>query len=262
MTAASSATGSARVSSSSRARFEAKARSDRARRMRPFLAGVGVLVALLAAGWLLLASGLFDLEKVRVSGTERVRPETVQSAAGVTVGQPLVRIDPEAVRRRVAALPAIASVTVSRAWPSGLHITVTERVAVLAMPVAGGVRLVDADGVDFGWSRTAPRALPQLRVPADARTSTRLAALNVLLSLPDEVRLRVAAVSAESAEQVSLTLRGGAQVVWGAVDDSERKAEVLMALLERPASRYDVSAVETVSVAAPAPAAPAPAAAH
>ena len=246
---------SAGVSASSRARFEAKARSDRARRMRPFLAGFAVLVAIAIGAWVLLASGLFDLEKVRVTGAERVRPETVQAAAGVTVGDPLVRVDPAEVRRRVAAIPAIASVTVTRAWPSGLDIRVTERAAVLAMPVPGGVRLVDGDGVDFGWARTAPPSLPQLRVPADAGRSARLAALNVLLSLPADVRERVASVSAQSPEQVAFSLRGGAEVVWGGVDDSERKAEVLAALLKRPATRYDVSSVSTVGVVAAAPAA-------
>jgi cell division protein FtsQ len=54
----------------------------------------------------------------------------------------------------------------------------------------------------------------------------------------------VASARAETAEAVTLRLRGGSTVVWGGPAGHELKATVLRALLRQPAKVYDLSAPE------------------
>jgi cell division protein FtsQ len=72
-------------------------------------------------------------------------------------------------------------------------------------------------------------------------------------SLPQEIRVQVTAVAATTADDVTLTLGAtDTQVVWGAADDSAKKALVLQTTMNaRPpssVSMYDVSSPAAVVV--------------
>ena len=93
-------------------------------------------------------------------------------------------------------------------------------------------------------------------VPGQPRlTSTEAtgAALGALTALPRDVRREVTGVAADTADDVMLTLTDGRSVLWGSADRTERKAEVLGALLEQidsgaldPAGTLDVSTPDSV----------------
>ena len=75
-------------------------------------------------------------------------------------------------------------------------------------------------------------------------------------ALPPALSRRVEHLEVETVDQITLVLRDGRQVVWGSAEDSEAKAEVLVALLKEPARRYDVSVPgqpTTSQVTVPAP---------
>src|SRR5688572_2065637 len=118
-------------------------RSRRRRSLR--LAGAVLLLA--AALWFLWAGPLLAVGTVQVDGAGTLSAEEVRTAAGIEPGIPLLRVDVEAVEARVARLPQIASVEVTRGWPRSVVITVVERVPVAVVGEAGSRSLVDADGV-------------------------------------------------------------------------------------------------------------------
>ncbi len=73
------------------------------------------------------------------------------------------------------------------------------------------------------------------------------AIVEVLVALPPEVLAQVDSIGARTRDDVTLTLAGSDQrVVWGSAADSERKADILAALLAQFAAagpgEYDVSA--------------------
>ena len=108
---------------------------------------------------------------------------------------------------------------------------------------AAGVRFaISPDGVTIVNVPTdqVPAGLAELRVETDD-PETRKAVLDVLTSLPDELRAQVAQSSAESPESVKLELQDGSEVLWGSADDAELKASVLTTLLQVGADHYDVS---------------------
>ena len=100
-----------------------------------------------------------------------------------------------------------------------------------------GFYVIDAEGVVYDKVKTA-RRLPVIQ----SRTEVgRESAREVLLALPEQLRKRVTQVTARTADDVTLRLRGGATVRWGNVADSALKAQVLAGLQTVQARRYDVS---------------------
>lgn len=225
------------------ARFRERARSAKAGRRRRravvLLAVVGPVAALAALAW----SPLVDVEEVRVDGTRRLPPNQVLAAAGIDRGTPLATVDVDGAQRRIAALPYVRGVVVRREWPDRVVVEVDERVPALAVPVAGGVVLYDAEGVRLGGASAAPTAVPLLRV-AGGRPGPALvrAVVAVVGAIPASVRADVLGYTATSVDEVGFALRGNREVVWGGADDSPAKAAVLVALLRRPGTHYDVRA--------------------
>ena len=206
-------------------------------------------VVLGALAWVVFATSVFAVREVRVTGSAIAPPEQVRSTAEVTLGTPLARIDVDAVRARVRALPSVADVDVHRAWPSTLVIAVVERRPVAAVPAADGYLLVDAEAVPFQSVARPPAGLAVVRVdsPGPSDPSTR-AALSVLAALTPELRAKLSAVVAESPVRIHLELTGGRTVIWGDARDGATKARVATALLGQSGRTIDVSAPEVATV--------------
>jgi cell division protein FtsQ len=232
--------------------------TPRDRRRRRLVGAAATLLVLALAGWALWASPLLAVRAVRVDGAATLTAEQVRTAAGVAEGTPLLRVDVEAAEARVARLPQVASVQVARGWPGSVVVTVVERRPVAVVEDAGTRSLVDSAGVLFDTvTGEAPAGVVPLDVadpgPDDAATR---AGLDALGALPAEVRQRVAAASAPSADDVTLTLTDGTTVVWGGTGDAaddDRRAAALVALLGQvaagalePAATIDVSAPDAV----------------
>jgi cell division protein FtsQ len=229
--------------------------SPRDRRRRLLVrAGLGV-AALGLLAWLVWGSPVFAVSTVQVDGAGSLTAEEVVEVAGITQGTPLLRVDVDAAEARVARLPQVASVEVTRGWPRSVVVTVVERVPVAVVGQAGTRSLVDADGVLFETVTGTPPAgaVPlDVAAPGPDDRATR-AALAALVALPREVRADVAAASATTAEDVTLTLTDGTTVLWGSAEHAGDKADVLVALLGQlesgalePAGTIDVSAPSAV----------------
>ena len=217
-------------------RFTANARTSRVRR---WLIAALVAVVAVAAVWLVWFSSVLTVTQVRVVGATNVSADSVLRAAAVPPHQQLARVDAAGITARVAALPRVATVEVRRGWPNSLVIAITERTPIAAVVTPGGLALVDASGVTFGSVAAAPKGMPVITASTpDALTS----ASAVVAALPPSLRAGVATVTARTHDDVVLRLVSGPTVRWGSVDQSDRKAAVLTALLKVKASSYDVSA--------------------
>jgi cell division protein FtsQ len=216
---------------------------------RLLLVSAAAVAALAVGGWLALNSSLVEVREVTVEGTSRLSVSQVLDAAAVRGGESLFALDPDGVAQRVQRLPAVASVDVNRDWPHRVVITVTERRPVAVVTEEGTSTLLDATGVAFAQVPQPPDGLVPVTLGApivDDGADDARAAMAVLDSLPKRVRHQVTELHAASPENVSFELRNGRQVVWGSAADGARKSAVLIALLHRPASVYDVSTPEVV----------------
>jgi len=223
-----------------------RARADRAvrrsRRLVRLGQGLLLLVPLAAVGWVLLASSWLAVDRVVVTGLGRLTDAEVRAAVDVVPGTPLARVDTGDVEAAVGRLPVVASVEVQRSWPGTLRVAVRERVVAAGVPRDGAVVLVDAHGVGFASEPGLPPGVVRLEVedagPDDPATR---AALAVTGALPDALRRRVLAVSADEPDRVVLRLQGDQQVVWGAQGETATKAAAALALLRTPGGLIDVS---------------------
>jgi len=230
-------------------KLRARAQAARRERRGTWLRRTGWTAAGLAPlaliAWLVLGSSLFGVHKVVVLGEHRLSAAEVERAVAVPRGTPLARVDTAAVARRVRALDAIASVTVSRGWPNSLRVSVVERTAAVAVADGSRFDLLDESGVRFDTVTTPPRGVVRLQSAADEESRT--AALQVVRSLPLPLRKVVWIVRATSPRHVSLVLRGNRVVVWGSPDQSSAKGAAALALLKLPGRTYDVSSPSVVT---------------
>ena len=213
---------------------------------------LGVLAALGGGFWaVLLYTGIAKVEQVDVTGTLAVSRESVLAAAAVESGVPLATVDTKAVAQRVAQLPGVGSVQVSRGWPHTVAIEVTERSAVALARTPQGVTLVDATGVAYQPAPEVPPALPMFGFGAVGPDdpSTR-AALAVLAALPEDLRSRVTTVDVDSpATEPTVRLgMGDRQVRFGSTDRAAQKVAVLVPLLTQEGSVFDVSSPDLPTI--------------
>ncbi|MGQ4561083.1 FtsQ-type POTRA domain-containing protein [Dermabacteraceae bacterium P7054] len=217
-------------------------------RKKWWLALAGVLLLLLLSGLALEKAPFLRAQKAAVSGISYVDAGAVDNAARRVFGTPLYRVPTATVEEEIAKLPGVKSALVTRAWPDGLRVEISERkpVAIVAHPGAGAT-VVDETGARLPLSPEKAGQLPTLTVgeksqdPA-AATETML---GTLAALPAPLRERAREMSASSRDDVSFIVEseshGRKRVVWGNAKDGELKARVLAALLEVDAPIIDVS---------------------
>ncbi len=210
------------------------------------------VLTVVALVYLLWFSSMLGVQQVDVVGASSVPADQVRGTAAVPDQKPMLRLDTDEIRDRVAQMPGIATVDVSRSWPGTLEITVTERAAIAFFdsgPGGDGVHLVDGGGVVFKTVKERPAGLPELKLPSvSADDPVTRAVTGVLGVIPLQLLKQVTTATAKTPGSVEFALADGKTVRWGTPADTERKAKVLAALLTREGKVFDVSAPDLPTV--------------
>jgi cell division protein FtsQ len=235
----------------------------RARRRRRLLGWALLAAALVAGVAYLVRTPLFELSTVRVVGTQALDRSEVLEASGVRLGQPYLGLDLKAIGRRVAALPRVAAVRVTRDYPSTLRIAVTERVEVASVSTGGVYWLVAADGTVLDSVVGArPAGLPyvaRVPLPEGIKPGTRLPpdnplanALTALGGMRSQLRREVVGVKAGSIDGLELTLEDGSRVLYGlAVDQPAKDTAVLLIRRQLAKEKREVRRIDVRNPSAP-----------
>jgi cell division protein FtsQ len=215
-------------------------RPDRRRTVLVILAGT-VLFAVFAT-WLIAFSSVFGVGTVEVHGIQVLTAAQVRAAASLRDGTPLVRVDTDAVTRRVEKLPEVASAQVRTSFPSTVVITVHERQPVGFVHRPDRDVLVDRTGFQYRTVGTAPAGLPRFVVPAGASARTTGGAVaTVAASLPAALRRQVRSIEALDPKSITLVLTANRVVRWGSASRSADKARLLPTLLARHPAQVDLT---------------------
>jgi cell division protein FtsQ len=227
---------------------DAVSRFNRRRLVSRLVAWRAVIAAVLVVGalgflaWVVFFSSLLAAETVKVEGAKTVSAHEVAAAAAVPVGTPLVRVDLAKIRASVAKLPAVSSVAVRRSWPHTISIAIKERQPVASVQRAGDWWDVDAHGVVFREVGAKARGLPVIVVKRSAGDDLVTAASGVAAALPPGLVAQTRRITAESLDSVTVHLKDGGTVLWGSSAESDRKVEVLQALMVHSrAATFNVS---------------------
>lgn len=226
---------------------------ERARRRR-VLGWLGAIAIAATVGYVAFFSPLLDVRGVEVVGAKHVVLAEVESAAGVS-GSNLLLLSTGAVAERIEELPWVASAKVERRLPGTVRIKIDERDAAVALDLGGEKWTLDPEG--HVLERGASEGLPvvagltagTLTPGAKVTAPEAVAALEVWRSLRG-LRSEVQAIFAPTTERISLSLRAGTIVRYGAAEAVKAKRAVLRVLLAR--LRAEGTVVEYVDVRVPA----------
>jgi cell division protein FtsQ len=195
----------------------------------------------------LLHTPLFSARAVTVAGDHpHTTTAAIVAAAGLAHHPPLISTDPGTVAGRVESLPFIATAQVTRHWPDGIRIAVTERVPVVQMAGPGvSWSVLDGHGRTL---QVQPGRVPGLIVlivhtpggggggvpPAAVGGSLpprASAGLKVGRTLPAAFSAQVVSITVAPDAAIGLALSSGITVQLGTATDLAAKYEDVAAII-------------------------------
>ncbi|WP_165859350.1 cell division protein FtsQ/DivIB [Desulfofundulus salinus] len=196
-------------------------------------------VVLLAA-FILLGSPLFEVRQIEVTGNSSLPDKKIVELSGITAGTNIFKVNLKESEVRIRTVPLIKDVHLAREFPSRIVIAVEERQAVALLPVKDGFMQVDREGVCLQESGVAgslpvvtgavvPTPVPG-QVIRDAKLGT---ALQVINQLPGSLLKKLSEIHVNGQGQVVLYTLDGVECRLGAPVDINRKASVLLQVLEQ-----------------------------
>lgn len=198
------------------------------------------MVIVIAGCVALYTSSLLPVDKVEVVGNRHITRQAVLALAKVPDNATLIRFPGDAVAKRVSASPWVSSVAVSRVFPSGMRIRITERAPVAIVDAVETVWLVDSSGMVIAkptteTSETIPviRDVPGLDPKPGRRTTSEplLNAVKILTGMDRRLIGTVRSVSAPSVDGAVLVRSDHLEIVVGEAVDLETKSRLALQIL-------------------------------
>jgi cell division protein FtsQ len=207
---------------------------------RSLLVSFGAVVAVGIAWLIAYATPLFAVERVEVRGAPPELSREVTRATRDLLGRSLVAVEPAQVEGRLRALPAVAGVTVDRAFPDTLVIKVAPERPVAVVRRGSSAWLATGAGKVIREIQTGTeRHLPRLwlargatvrvggQVPAGLVPATRALAAAHTAGLGGRVKgVRLAN------NELTLVLRRGLELRLGRIADVGMKLAIARDVLE------------------------------
>jgi cell division protein FtsQ len=240
-----------------RARRIAVQRDEGRKRLRRVMIA-GVAVGALAGLWGLTRTPLLDIDRIEVAGATNSGVDAVVATSTIEHGGALVTAPLDRAADRIAALPWVQTVEVTRRWPGTVVIEVVERRPVAYVPATKGVVLVDAAGRQLAGVETPPPELLRLDVaaitpaPGQSLPTRTQAVLDLAGTVPGSLAGRILALRPERDGTVSGTVRlrndTDAHLLLGAPNQIGAKWLALATVLERT----DPAGLATIDLRVPA----------
>ena len=202
---------------------------DRRRRLRRRLGLLLLLLVGAGAAVGAVRSPLLDVERIEIVGSTLLTEADVASVGHVRRGDPILLLDVADAERRLRRDPRFVRVVVQRRFPATVSIRVTDRrpIAVVIGPSRGVV--VGEGGTIIGVA-AGDELLRHVEVSDDPpitpgrRLSPPLAAaVDVMGSMGFEIAVQIQKMRITPEGELIFDLGEGRTVLFGGVDDAERK---------------------------------------
>jgi cell division protein FtsQ len=219
-----------------------RGRTRRRPRLGPLLlVSMLVLAGLVVGGYFWVrASSLSAVRNVKVSGLSGAEAGQIRDALESTArSMSTLNVDTSAFHTTVAGYPEVKSVRASASFPHSMTITVVEQNPV-AIVVAGGHRTVVSGDGTLLPNATASSSLPTIAMtvaPGGTTLSgTALQETELLADAPNALLSRIASAAISSSHGLTVVLRGGPQLYFGASEKMTAKWNSVVAVLANSSS--------------------------
>jgi cell division septal protein FtsQ len=219
---------------------------------RSLLVTFGTLVAIGLGYWIAYSTPVFAVDAVEIRGAPPALEGDVRAATRDLVGTSLVSVDADDVESQLRTLPAVAGVSVDRAFPSTLVVKIAPERPVAVIRGADAAWLATGDGkvireIRVGTQRGMPRLWVRRgatirvggQIPAGLVSATRALAAAHAAGIASRVKgVRT------TGEELTLVLRRGLEIRLGRPADVGMKlviARKVLGLVGNGTSYIDVS---------------------
>ncbi len=225
------------------------------KRKRLVMTGLG-LVFFVCVALIVLASPLVAVRTVQVEGAKYADAALVRSVSDSLKGKSVLTVDTKTARERLESDPWIKSARITTSLPSRVLIQINERIPVAwFLGVDNRARVIDEDGLVLSVVEGRPTQYmwidgtgPNLTAGANSAAAY-TAAGQLAMSLPSELAPMVKHLGVAGTEEITMTLKTGTVINFGAPVDMRNKLVNVVVLLRR----QDVNSIISIDVSTGTP---------
>lgn len=225
------------------------------KRKRLVMTGLG-LVLFVGVALIVLASPIVAVRTVQVEGAKYADAALVRSVSDSLKGKSVLTVDTKTAVERLESDPWIKSARITTSLPSRVLIQINERIPVAwFLGVDNRARVIDEDGLVLSVVEGRPTQYmwidgtgPNLTAGASSAATYR-AAGQLAMSLPSELAPMVKHLGVAGSEQITMTLKTGTVINFGAPVDMRNKLVNVVVLLRR----QDVNSIISIDVSTGTP---------
>ena len=225
------------------------------KRKRLVMTGFGV-VLFIGLALIVLASPIVAVRTVQVEGAKYADAALVGSVSDSLKGKSVLTVDTKTARERLESDPWIKSARITTNLPSRVLIQINERIPVAwFLGVDNRARVIDEDGLVLSVVEGRPTQYmwiegtgSNLTAGASSAAAYR-AAGQLAMSLPSELEPMVKHLGVAGSEQITMTLKTGTVINFGAPVDMRNKLVNVVVLLRR----QDVNSIISIDVSTGTP---------
>jgi cell division protein FtsQ len=225
------------------------------KRKRLAMTGLVVVIAI-GLALIVLASPVVAVRTVRVEGAKYADAALVRSVSDSLKGKSVLTVDTKTASERLESDPWIKFARITTSFPSSALIQINERIPVAwFLGVDNRARVIDEDGLVLSVVDGRPTQYmwiegtgPNLTAGASSAAAYR-AAGQLAMSLPSELEPMVKHLGVAGTEEITMTLKNGTVINFGAPVDMRNKLVNVVVLLRR----QDVNSIVSIDVSTGTP---------
>jgi UDP-N-acetylmuramate dehydrogenase len=225
------------------------------KRKRLVMTGFGFVI-FIGIALVVLASPIVAVRTVQVEGAKYADAALVRSVSDSLKGKSVLTVDTKTASERLESDPWIKSARITTSLPSRVLIQINERIPVAwFLGVDNRARVIDEDGLVLSVVEGRPTQYmwiegtgPNLTAGASSAAAYR-AAGQLAMSLPSELAPMVKHLGVAGTEEITMTLKTGTVINFGAPVDMRNKLVNVVVLLRR----QDVNSIVGIDVSTGTP---------
>ena len=225
------------------------------KRKRLVMTGFGFVI-FIGIALVVLASPIVAVRTVQVEGAKYADAALVRSVSDSLKGKSVLTVDTKTASERLESDPWVKSARITTSLPSRVVIQINERIPVAwFLGVDNRARVIDEDGLVLSVVDGRPTQYmwiegtgPNLTAGASSAAAYR-AAGQLAMSLPSELAPMVKHLGVAGTEEITMTLKTGTVINFGAPVDMRNKLVNVVVLLRR----QDVNSIVGIDVSTGTP---------